>query len=73
MKKFIIYRHIGNLSPTNNGWTKELNFVSWNDREPVYDIRTWNSTHTKYGSGVTITTSQMQRLKRLIDEIRMVS
>ena len=38
MKKYAIYRHIGNLSNLNNGWTKELNLISWNDREPVYDI-----------------------------------
>ena len=42
MEKYVICRHIGNLSELNNGWIKELNFISWNDREPVYDIRTWN-------------------------------
>ena len=45
--KFVICKHIGDISQPNNGWTKELNFVSWNDREPVYDIRTWSSDHTE--------------------------
>lgn len=69
MKKYIIYKHMGNLAKPNNGWTKELNFISWDDREPVYDIRTWNATHTKYGRGVTITTGQMTVLKELLDQI----
>ena len=48
-KNYKIYEHIGNISAENNGWTKELNFISWNDREPVYDIRSWTQDHTKYG------------------------
>ncbi|MBD5498547.1 MAG: hypothetical protein HDR11_12440 [Lachnospiraceae bacterium] len=69
MKKYTIYKHIGNLSKRNNGWTKELNFISWNNREPVYDIRTWNAEHTEYGEGATITASQMEVLKKLLDEV----
>ncbi len=47
MKKFEIYKHIGKVSYINNGYTKELNYISWDDREPVYDIRSWNENHTK--------------------------
>ena len=71
MKKYKIYKHIGNLSQENNGWTKELNFISWVNREPVYDIRTWNSDHTEYGQGVTMTIGQMTVLKKLLDKISM--
>lgn len=69
MNKYEIYKHIGELSKSNNGWVKELNFISWNAREPVYDIRTWNEDHSKYGKGVTITISQMAVLKELLDTI----
>ena len=55
MKRYEIYKHIGNLSRLNNGWIKELNLISWDNKEPVYDIRTWNSEHTEYGKGVSIT------------------
>jgi len=68
MKKYRVYKHIGALSRPNNGWTKELNFISWEDREPVYDIRTWNAAHTEYGKGVTLTAGQMLALKALINE-----
>lgn len=69
MKEYIIHKHIGNLSQINNGWIKELNFISWGNREPVYDIRTWDSQHTKYGNGVTLTVHQMEILKELLNEI----
>ena len=69
MKKHTICKHIGALSQPNNGWIKELNFISWDNREPVYDIRTWNIEHTKYGKGVTITAGQMAVLKKLLNKI----
>jgi Uncharacterized protein conserved in bacteria len=69
MRKYKIYKHIGMLSQPNNDWAKELNYISWDNREPVYDIRTWNMEHTKYGKGVTITARQMAALKKLLNEI----
>lgn len=65
--KFEIVKHIGKLSDINNGNTKELNFISWNNREPVYDIRTWNQKHTKYGKGVTLTVREMVLLQDLMN------
>jgi hypothetical protein len=25
-----------------SGWSKELNLISWNDRDPKYDLREWS-------------------------------
>jgi hypothetical protein len=69
LMKYEIYKHIGNLSKPNNGWTKELNFISWNDREPVYDIRTWTQDHSEYGKGVTITQGEMTKLQALVNDL----
>ena len=69
--KYVIYKHIGNISNPNNGWTKELNYISWDDREPVYDIRTWNQDHSEYGKGVTITQGEMLRLRELIKDTKV--
>lgn len=69
LKNYVVYRHIGNLSKSNNGWVKELNFISLNNRELVYDIRTWNQDHTKYGKGIMITPKQMVILKKLLSKI----
>ena len=63
MLKFVIYRRLADLSRPNNGWTKELNQVSWNDREPVYDIRAWNADHSKCGKGVTLTAGELAALR----------
>ena len=67
--RFTIVKHIADLSAPNNGMTKELNFISWNNREPVYDIRTWNADHSEYGKGVTLTYLEMKRLKQELQNI----
>ena len=66
--KYEITKHIGVLSESAKGWTKELNLVSWNDREPKYDIREWGPEHEKMGKGVTMTEEEIRELKRLLDE-----
>ena len=65
--EYEIYRFIVALSKPNNGWIKELNSVSWNGREPVYDIRVWNQDHSKFGKGVTLTPGEMMVLKKFFD------
>ena len=58
--KYEIVKELGKLSETESGWAKEVNLVSWNDREPVYDIRTWNSDHSRMGKGVTLSDAEME-------------
>jgi len=67
--KFEIKKHIGILSESNNGWTKEINLVSWNEKEPKYDIRDWNPEHTRMSKGITLTNEEFQKLKALVNEI----
>ena len=43
--KYEITQEIAVLSENAKGWTKELNMVSWNDREPKFDIREWAPDH----------------------------
>lgn len=64
--KFEITKHIGVLSENAKGWRKELNLVSWNDREPKYDLRDWSPEHDKMGKGVTLSEEEIQALKGLI-------
>ena len=65
--KFEIIKEIGVLSESNKGWRKELNFVSWNDGAPKYDLRDWAPEHEKMGKGVTLTEDEMKVLKVLLD------
>ena len=37
-----IVKKVGVLSRSTSGWAKELNLISWNDREPKYDLRDWS-------------------------------
>lgn len=60
--KFSIAKHICVLSTSKGGWSKELNLVSWNDREPKFDIREWSQDHTSMGKGVTMTKEEMDAL-----------
>mgnify|MGYP000891219208 FL=1 len=40
--KYEIVEKIAVLSESSKGWRKELNLISWNDRDPKYDIREWS-------------------------------
>ena len=64
--KFEITQHIGVLSEGAKGWKKEINRVSWNDREPKIDIRDWDPDHTKMGKGITLSDEEAQKLKELL-------
>lgn len=64
--KFEILKNIGVLSTSAGGWSKELNLISWNDREPKYDLRDWSADHSKMGKGVTLSAEELQALKELL-------
>lgn len=61
-----IKEHIGIISENKNGWTKELNLVSWNDNDHKYDIRDWNPTHDKMSRGITLTEEEAYELSILL-------
>ena len=69
--KFEIVKELGVLSQSPSGWSKELNLVSWNDRDPKYDIREWAPGHEKMGKGVTITKEELYSLKELLMELEI--
>lgn len=48
-----IQESIGAVSEGAKGWKKELNLISWNGREPKYDLRDWSPEHEKMGKGVS--------------------
>lgn len=65
--KFEITERIGVLSENAKGWTKELNKVSWNEREPKYDLREWNPDHSRMGKGITLTDEEVETLKSILN------
>ncbi|MBR0483730.1 MAG: YdbC family protein [Oscillospiraceae bacterium] len=71
--KFEITQHIAELGDNGRGWTKEFNLVSWNDREPKYDIRDWSPDHSRMGKGVTLTADELVMLRDVINELDLDS
>lgn len=69
--KYEIYKECGSLCQPNNGWTKELNLISWNNREPVYDIRAWSEGHGKMGKGITLTAGELKALRKLLNSMKL--
>jgi len=65
--KFEIIKKIGVLSKSDSGWTKELNLISWNDREPKYDLRDWSPDRERRGKGATLSTEELLALKELLN------
>ncbi len=66
--KFEITEEIGVLSESASGWKKELNLVSWNDRNPKYDIRDWDPAHEKMGKGITLTKEEALALRDMLNK-----
>jgi Uncharacterized protein conserved in bacteria len=64
--KYEIVETLGVLSENVKGWRKELNLVSWNGREPKYDLRDWAPEHEKMGKGVTLTEQELMALKAIL-------
>ena len=64
--KYEIIKHIGKLSESSRGWTKELNIISWNGGVPKLDIRDWAPEHEKMGKGITLSEEEAEKLAKLL-------
>ena len=69
--KYEIIKNVGTLSTSASGWAKELNLVSWNDRDPKYDLRDWSADHSKMGKGVTLSKEELLALKELLNSLEL--
>ena len=69
--KYEIIEEIGSLSESSKSWKKELNLISWNDREAKYDLRDWAPEHEKMGKGVTLSKEELKRLREILNEMEL--
>lgn len=67
--EFDVLEHIGDLSESKSGWKKELNLVSWNNRDQKFDIRDWSPDHSKMGKGVTFTNDEIDELRNVLNQM----
>jgi hypothetical protein len=69
--KFEIKETTGVLSESTKGWKKELNLISWNDKEAKYDIRDWDAEHEKMGKGVTLSVEELKKLRDILNSMNL--
>ena len=69
--KYEIIKKVGALSTSASGWSKELNLISWNDRDAKYDLRDWSADGSKMGKGVTLTKEELLALKNLLNAMEL--
>lgn len=66
-----IVKHIGTISE-NDTYSKEVNIVSWNNREPVIDLRTWKlgTDNSKLPlKGLSLNATDLESLKKLLSSV----
>lgn len=67
--KYEIIEHLGVISETARGWTREVNMISWNGREPKVDIRDWSPEHDKMSKGLTFTKDELVELTKIVEKL----
>lgn len=64
--KFEVIEEIAVLCESQNGWTKELNLVSWNGKDAKYDVRWWSPEKKNIGKGMTLTEEELFILGKVV-------
>lgn len=69
-----VKEYIAKLSD-NKGYTKELLLISYNDKEPVYDLRNWlppdEDGNRKMGKGLTLNTEELKALRDALNNMEI--
>ena len=63
-----IVKEVAVLSASESGYTKEINFISWNGNEPKYDIRSFSPNRKKCGKGITLTADEAAALLKALQK-----
>ena len=66
--RFEIVERIGVLERHENGWSREINVVSWNGGEPKLDIREWSPDHERMTRGITLSEEQGRKLSDALNK-----
>ena len=70
--KYEVVEKCGIISEGNGGYNMELRYISWNGKEPKYDIRTWKIKEDGteiMGKGITLTGEQLENLGEIINRL----
>ncbi len=67
--KYEVKESYGVLTESSKGWRKELRSISWNDREPKFDIREWAPGDEKMGKGITLSKEEIKKLRDILNNL----
>lgn len=66
--QYEIVKEIAVLSTGDSGYTKEINIISWNGKEPKYDIRSFSPNREKCGKGITLNADEAAALLKALQK-----
>ena len=66
--QYEIVKEIAVLSTGDSGYTKEFNLISWNGKEPKYDIRSFSPNREKCGKGITLNADEAAALLKALQK-----
>lgn len=66
--QYEIVKEIAVLSTGDSGYTKEINLISWNGKEPKYDIRSFSPNREKCGKGITLNADEAVALLKALQK-----
>ena len=67
-----VLEECGSLSPRAKGDTVKLRYLSWNGRDPKYDLRLWSTDddgNEKCGKGIGLTVEELEELYTVIGKL----
>jgi len=63
-----IQENLGVISTSKNGWTREVNIISWEGGAPKVDIRSWDPDHERMDRGkATYTKAEAIELMKILE------
>ena len=66
--QYEIVKEIAVLSASDRGYTKEINLISWNGKEPKYDVRSFSPNREKCGKGITLNADEAAALLKALQK-----
>ena len=61
-----ILEEIGVIGQRNDGWTREVNIVSWNGGIAKVDLRDWDPEHNRMSRGITLLEEEAEKLTKVL-------
>lgn len=66
--EYEIVKEIAVLSRSEGGYTKEINLIAWNGKEPKYDIRSFSPNREKCGKGITLSADEAAAILKALQK-----